>query len=218
MLERINSILNIVVIVVAAVVLFRPGGPVVRMVQDHLDERETREKVRREWSRLAATEARHGTGEAPVQLVEFFDYECPFCRKAHPVVVRFASRHPEVGIAYRHFPIDQIHPRAEGAAKAAICAEQQGEFQALHAYLMENASWQRGPDWEETARAAGLEKLERFSECMKGEKAEARLEKDRRLAEEIGVRSTPTFVHRDGVHRGVPSVTELEDLLGVSSP
>lgn len=80
----------------------------------------------REWPELASTGSSLG-GTSGVTLVEFSDYECPFCRRTDQAIDS-ALRRGAFRVVMHHFPIVSIHPAAEGAARAAICAEQQGRF------------------------------------------------------------------------------------------
>src|SRR5690606_11545460 len=78
-------------------------------------------------SEVAGEGPPRGPPDAPITLVEFSDYQCPYCKSAEKIVAEVLDRYPtQVRLVYRHFPLDNIHPQARGAAEAAACAEEQG--------------------------------------------------------------------------------------------
>src|SRR6266566_10155949 len=82
---------------------------------------------------------RQGPEDAPVTLVEYGDYECPYCGAAHPVVKEIQQRlGDQLCFVFRHFPLTQIHPHAEHAAEAAEAAGAQGKFWQMHDTLFEH--------------------------------------------------------------------------------
>ena len=79
-----------------------------------------------------------GPKDAPVTLVKYGDYECPYCGEAHPVLKELQERVGEqVSFVFRHFPLDSVHPRARRAAQAAEAAASQGRFWEMHDLLYE---------------------------------------------------------------------------------
>jgi protein-disulfide isomerase len=195
--------LTFVVLCTAAYIFSRP-----------LRERWTRHRqdvaaaraARREWDGLKAVASALNNDTATTQVVEISDYECPFCRKTSAAVdsaVKSGLR-----VSYLNYPLP-IHPQAEGAALAAICAESAGRFREMHARLMSTSIWQRDSNWTREASAAGVEDLRAFGECMKGTAAMRRLSRERALADSIGVQGTPLFVSRETIHRGVASSADL---------
>lgn len=91
---------------------------------------------------------------------------------------------------------------AEGAARAAICAEFQGRFRQMHSLLMETSEWQEDGEWVSLARWAEVPDVDEFETCLGGNRVERRLLEDRELADALGVTATPTFFHRSGAHVG----------------
>jgi protein-disulfide isomerase len=80
-----------------------------------------------------------GALHAPVTIVEYGDFECPNCKQAAPGVKLLLERHPgRIRFAYRHFPLEEVHPHALAAAEAAECAGSQGKFWAMHDLLFDN--------------------------------------------------------------------------------
>ena len=87
------------------------------------------------WRAVSEYRTALGPRSAPVRLVEFYDYECPFCLALHPVLDTIRARYPEdVTVIFRHFPM-AYHQEAYNAALAAECAQEQGAFKALHDVL-----------------------------------------------------------------------------------
>lgn len=171
------------------------------------------------WERLAGTTSRIHAGDGgPVWLFEFGDYECPFCRRVHPVLEKLAAQNPRVTIGYRHYPLSNIHPKAEDAARASVCAEKQGRFQQMHSLLMTATDWNETEDWVALAEQAAVPDLAAFRECVSDEAVEKRLEEDKRLGEALGVTVIPTFFYRFGMQRGYVDEEQLAELLHVARP
>jgi protein-disulfide isomerase len=151
-----------------------------------------------------------GRSDAPVSLVEFGDYECPFCGRAYWVVkeVREAMG-DQLRYVFRNFPLTQIHPRAELAAEAAEAAGAQGKFWEMHDLIYEN---QDALDLESLASfAAGLGlDTERFLSDLNLRSHAGRVAEDRNSALRSGVNGTPTFFI-NGIRHDGP--TDFESLL-----
>lgn len=133
-----------------------------------------------------------GAQEAKLTIYEYSDFECPFCGKVQPtleaVLRNYKSR---VRLEYRHYPLS-IHPHARQAAKAAICAEEQGKFWQMHDKLFANQNALEGKDLENYARQIGLD-VDAFSACLSSQETEKKLEADIQEALLAGVAATPTF-------------------------
>lgn len=134
-----------------------------------------------------------GPEDALVTIVEFSDYQCPYCQRAETVVQQILERYPEqVRFVYRHFPLDRIHPQARPAAEAAVCAEEQGRFWEYHERLFTEGSKY---DEESLARyAAEVElDLEAFEKCREQDATRQRVEADVAAGRAAGVTGTPAF-------------------------
>ncbi len=134
-----------------------------------------------------------GTPEAPVMIIEFSDFSCPFCRQAESTLKLLADKYQgKVTLAYRDFPLRERHPQAQLAAEAARCAAEQSRFWEYHDLLFENSNRQTREDLLEMARKIVLEE-KRFVSCMDSGKYRQQIEQDVQDATRIGVSVTPCF-------------------------
>ena len=202
---------NIVVIGTVVFLLGRPGGAAFEAVKDYREKTQLHKRISREWNDFIQVGGRIDEGSGPVALVEFSDYQCPFCKQAHREISTFLTRNPDVGILYRHFPLS-IHPAAEGAARSAICAERQGRFRRMHVRLFETSEWQTDTNWTREAIAAGVVDTLQFKACLHSELTSTRLERDKSLGDHLAVSGTPTFVYAKGVRAGIISPEELLEI------
>lgn len=133
-----------------------------------------------------------GPADAPITIIEFSDYECPFCVRAEPTVKELLDAYPgKIRIVYRDFPLP-MHAKAPKAAEAAHCAGDQGKYWEMHGQLFANAQKLDVPDLKDHARAIGLDAA-KFDQCLdSGEKAKV-VEMHKKAGEEAGVTGTPAF-------------------------
>jgi len=142
---------------------------------------------------IAGHDHLQGSIDAPVQLVEYGDYECPFCGEAYPVVKAVQQELGEsLCFAFRNFPLANLHPHAQHAAEAAEAAAFQQHFWAMHSMLFENQDQLEDEDLVGYASALRLDARRLISEVMTGEHA-ARVREDFRSGARGGVNGTPTF-------------------------
>jgi protein-disulfide isomerase len=136
----------------------------------------------------------------PTVVVEFSDYECPFCAMAHEELKALLATRPDVRVVKKHFPLDPscnravpraIHPNACTLAAAAVCAEEQGKLAAMDDALFRNQKDKRPLD--ELVRTVGLDAA-RYEECRRAPSTLRRLEADVTAGMAVGVRATPTYV------------------------
>ncbi len=209
-----DHLFNVGLLVVLIYVVTLPGGQLRTRLGAWRAQAHLSDLAEDNWGTLAVTSARMGSGpaRAPV-IIEFGDYECPFCRRSHPHLKALVESDLEVTIGFRHYPLSAIHPKADGAARAAICAESQGRFVGMHSLLFESSEWQDTGDWRSLAEEAGVPDLTGFVRCLSGEAVEKRLEEDMRLAEALEVTGTPVFFYQFGAHVGYLDADQLVDLL-----
>ena len=155
-----------------------------------------------------------GPAGAPVTIIEFSDYQCPFCKRAEPTVREIAKRYPEqVRLVFRHFPLDNIHPEARSAAEAATCAEDQGKFWEFHELLFDELSEPR--EGRSCASSPGQAKLDlaAFDACVAERRHRARVDADVAAGREAGVSGTPAFYVNGIPLSGARSVDEFVKLI-----
>ncbi len=134
-----------------------------------------------------------GPADAPVTVLEYGDYECPYCRGAARDVHRLLDRYPDmIRFVFRNFPVSQLHPHADQAAEAAEAAAAQGKFWEMYELLLRPAS---RLDVESLLGYAERLDLDtgRFSNDVMGNVHAARIERDVREGTRNGVNSTPKF-------------------------
>jgi protein-disulfide isomerase len=134
-----------------------------------------------------------GPADAAVTLVEYGDYECPYCGAAYPIVKEAQGRMGNrLRFVFRNFPITTSHPQAERAAEAAEAAAGQGAFWEMHDLLYENQNHLRDEDLRSHAERLGLD-LERFDRELAERTHAERVHEDFMSGVRSGVNGTPTF-------------------------
>ena len=207
-------LLNLGLVAVLLYAVSLPGGPLRTRLAAWRAQARLPVLVEEHWQALAATSARMDTVDASTaMIIEFGDYECPFCRDSHAHLEAVLESHPDATIGFRHYPLTAIHPKAEAAARAAICAEEQGRFPQLHSLLFESTEWRDTGDWKTLAEKAGVDDLVSYEDCLRGEAAGRMLEEDMRLGDALGVTATPTFFYRFGEHVGYANEEQLAELI-----
>jgi diadenylate cyclase len=142
---------------------------------------------------VGARDHARGPKDAPVTLVKYGDYECPYCGQAHPDLKKLQERAGEqVRFVFRHFPLDSVHPRARRAAQAAEAAAVQGRFWEMHDLLYENQGELGKEDLMRYAAELGLD-LQQFEKDLVNDHHAWRIEEDRLGGNHAGVKGTPTF-------------------------
>lgn len=133
-----------------------------------------------------------GAENPQVFLIEFSDFQCPFCARAHDTVAQFMDKHQkQVQLVYKHFPLTEIHPQAEQAAYAAWAAQQQGQFWAYHDALFAEQDRLNDGFYRQLAQDLELD-LAQFQQDLAI--APSAIEADRELATQLGLSGTPFFV------------------------
>src|ERR1700756_3987278 len=157
-----------------------------------------------------------GRADAPVTVLEYGDYECPYCRGAARDVREMLARYPDsVRFVFRNFPITQLHPHAEQAAEAAEAAAAQGKFWEMYELLLRPSSSLDLDSLVSHARDLGLD-IERFRREVTGRAYAAKIEADVREGFRNGVNATPKFyVDGERIDGKIP-LEGLEDAIRAS--
>jgi protein-disulfide isomerase len=172
-----------------------------------------------DWAPLAEEGTRMGPADAPVQIVEFSDFQCPFCAVVQETLATVRARHPErVAVVYRHFPLDAIHPHARTAGAAAECAGEQGRFEPYHDLLFARQDSIGRTPWDRFAEEAGVPDLDAFRRCVDEGRHAERVDRDARVAAELELEATPTLIVNGAIFTGAPSEAELERLVQNAAP
>jgi protein-disulfide isomerase len=141
---------------------------------------------------VGATDPANGDASAPVTIVEFSDYQCPFCARVTPTMAKIMETYRgKVRRIFKDFPLAN-HPQAPKAAEAARCAGDQGKYWEFHARLFDNQSALQIPQLKETASSLGLDRT-RFDQCLDSGTWAAQVKADLAQGEKLGVNSTPTL-------------------------
>jgi protein-disulfide isomerase len=145
---------------------------------------------------------RGGPETAPLTLVEYGDFECPYCGAAYPIVKEVERiLGDELRSVFRNFPLGDMHPHAVGAAEAAESAAAQGRFWEMHDRLYEHQDRETTEDLIEHARVLGLD-VERFKSDLQEHTYEPRIQEDFLSGVRSGVNGTPTFFINGVRHNG----------------
>jgi protein-disulfide isomerase len=143
-----------------------------------------------------------GPHDAPVTLVEYGDYQCPYCGQAEvairEVLVEFGD---ELRYVWRHLPLNDVHEHAQMAAEAAEAAGEQGRFWEMHDLLLDHQEAIRPPDLDRYARELELD-VERFWDGVRERRFAPRIAEDVASADASGVAGTPSFFINGRRHEG----------------
>jgi protein-disulfide isomerase len=160
-----------------------------------------------------------GPEGAPVTIVEFSDFQCPYCARAGLVAKQIQQRYPtQVRFVYRHLPLERIHPNARPAAEASACAEAQGRFWDYHDKLFANQRALAPADLQRYAKELGLDTAA-FDQCVQERKFQAQVDRDLDAAAEAASSSgkpglgTPSFFVNGILLSGAKPIEEFYRLI-----
>jgi protein-disulfide isomerase len=156
-----------------------------------------------------------GPIEAPVTVVEYGDFECPYCGQAEPVVRELLGDFGDVRYVWRHLPLSDVHPRAQLAAEAAEAAADQGAFWEMHDLLLAHQDALSPGDLVGYAGQLSLD-VERFSEDLRRHTGASRVAEDVDSADLSGVSGTPTFFVNGRRHYGAYDIATLSAAVRVA--
>ena len=141
--------------------------------------------------------ATKGDSSAPVTLVEYSDYHCPYCKRhAETVLTKLQENYIDTGklrFVMRENPIPNLHPRAYAASVAVLCAGDQGDYWGMHDALFNNQKAKQDEDFKAMADSIGLDATA-FSACLSSDKFAKQITADQAEAKKLGVSGTPSFV------------------------
>jgi protein-disulfide isomerase len=138
-----------------------------------------------------------GDKAAKIILLEFADYQCPFCARFHretfPQIDKDFISPGKIRFVFKNFPLERSHPDAFKAAEAALCAGEQGKFWSMHSWLFNLQGSSRFNDWANYAQRLDLDPAQ-FMSCLDADSTAAKVRKDISDGKSAGVKVTPTFL------------------------
>jgi protein-disulfide isomerase len=154
-----------------------------------------------------------GEASAPVEIVEFSDFQCPYCARASSTVKQVLERYAgRVRLTFRHYPLTVIHKDAAKAAEAASCAGDQKRFWEMHDRLFANPQALRVTDLKKAAADLGLDSA-KFDACLENGQHTSTWKRDLRAGQDYGVGGTPTFFINGRLVPGSPTVEAFAVLI-----
>lgn len=208
----ISAVLAVAALVIAVVLVHRElGSGGASIAQAGTAQAPTRVN---DWHAVLKAGTRIGKGMARVQIVEFGDFECPFCPKFARSYRALSDRFgPDVSLTFINFPLEGIHRFALPAARAAVCAGQQGRFEDFHdvAYGKQDSLGLKS--WVSYASEAGVRDTARFITCNSLVGPVQEVVTGQKLGAELGVRGTPTIMINGWRFAGVPNDSLLASVV-----
>jgi protein-disulfide isomerase len=142
--------------------------------------------------KVAATGPSRGPANARVTIIEFSDFQCPYCARGRQVMDQvLAAYDKDVRLVYRDFPLS-FHEQAEKAAEAGRCADEQSKFWAMHDWMFDNQRSLSVPELKQAAQSLELD-VAKFSECLDSGRYQQAVKSDAQAGEKAGVRGTPAY-------------------------
>ena len=155
-----------------------------------------------DWKLASGAGTRIGAANPRVTIVDFSDFQCPYCAKANVVLDSLLSVHGDrIAIVYRHFPIAGLHPHARKAALASECAGARGRFAEYSRALFASRDSIGVTPWTVFAHRVGITDTAAFGQCVQSEKYAHRLAEDSSAGRKLRINGTPT-IFIDGVKHG----------------
>ena len=154
-----------------------------------------------------------GDANAPITVVEFADFQCPFCSRVQPALKDVLAKYKgKVKLAYRDFPLAPIHPNAEIAAEASRCALAQGKYWEMHDAMLSDQSKLDEAALVQTAAGLGMDQ-DAFASCLKSNRYREPVQQDFRAGSEAGVNATPSFFINGEFLGGVQSGSDFATII-----
>lgn len=157
--------------------------------------------------------AMHGPADAPVVIVEFSDFDCPYCQQLQPTLERIRQHYgPQVRSVFRQFPLVSLHPNAWKAAEASLCADEQNKFLAMHAAMFDAQGSLDVASLQTMARRLGLDGVA-FDHCLEVDRYHATVQADIDAGLAAGVDGTPTLFINGIPVVGLVPFEDIQDVI-----
>lgn len=167
-----------------------------------------------DWSRFINERRTTGPPDAPVDVIVFFDYECPYCLQSESALKAIRRRYPDsVRVSYFPFPQVALHPHAFAAALGAECAGEQSQFLPYHKAVTSHPGLVREEDSALLARLASVADTAAFRACVDSQASVFNLETQIAEAVAAGIKVTPTFLINGLLVQGLPSRESLLSMI-----
>jgi protein-disulfide isomerase len=187
----------------ALIAELRKAGPPIRVVMD----------APRSTVPVNADDPSQGKADAAVTVVEFSDFQCPFCLRVVPTLKDLRAKYGDrIRLVWKDFPLTQIHPQAFVAAQAGNCAREQGKFWEYHDKLFANQSSLQPDSLKKYAADTGLDTT-KFNQCLDGSKYEARVQDALSAGNRLGISSTPTVFVNGRMINGAQPIEVFESVI-----
>ncbi|MGH9704667.1 MAG: thioredoxin domain-containing protein [Candidatus Acidiferrales bacterium] len=163
-----------------------------------------------------------GPANAPVTIVEFEDFQCPYCKAVQPTLKQILSHYGDrVRLVYVDYPLESLHPAAFQAHQAARCAGEQDKFWEYHDLLFKNAPAANAEQLDAYAKQAGMD-MAAFKACLSSGKYQSAIQKDEEQGNKLGVEGTPAFFINGRMITGARSFDEfsliIDEELALKAP
>jgi protein-disulfide isomerase len=181
----------------------KKSGPPIRVVMD----------APRSTVHVSPDDPSQGKADAPVTVVEYSDFQCPFCLRVMPTLKELRTKYGDrMRLVWKDFPLTQIHPQAFVAAQAGNCAREQGKFWEYHDKLFANQSALTADALKKYAAETGLDTA-KFNQCLDSSKYEARVEDALVAGKGLGISSTPTVYVNGRMINGAQPIDVFESVI-----
>lgn len=159
-------------------------------------------------------EATWGKKDAPITIVEYSDFQCPFCSRANETVEALKKEYgKKIKVVFKHYPLP-MHPDAKPASEASMCVNEQSsdKFWKFHDLLFANQQRMKEKDLLEYAKKVGAD-IKKFEDCFKSKKYAAHVEKNLAEGQKLGVDSTPSFFVNGQPIRGARPIADFKEII-----
>lgn len=166
------------------------------------------------WQEYVAGDERIGPEHAPVTIIEFSDFQCPFCGQLFRSLNDMRARRPlDFAIVYRNFPLQAIHPQARPAAIAAECAAGVGHFSEYHDFLFQHQDSLGVIPWTTIAQRVGVQDTLQFSRCLSSGEVVTKLRQDSTAGMKLKLAGTPAVMINGWMFTGAMPAARLDSLV-----
>jgi len=206
--DKISLVFTCVLVVCAVIItgfvirqeFFSPGPkPEIRQVKN--------------WQQLELNGQRVGPAEAPVQIIEFFDYQCSYCKRVQSAGQSVIAKYPQkVAVHFEHYPLSG-HQYATKAAVAAECAARQGQFKPFHDVLFANQQKLGEEPYSRLGLEVGIKDITLFNKCWQNEQTKDVVQSGHDLAKSMGIDAVPAFIINGNLITGALSEQRLDKLV-----